>query len=225
MMFERVARRYDLLNRLISLGQDRRWRRQTVRQLGPVAGRRMLDLGAGTGDLALEIARAGPGVRVVAADFTPEMVGIGRRRSGGAPVRWVVAEAGSLPFCEAAFDRVASGFLLRNLTNLEPALSEQLRVLKPGGRWVALDTTPAGRGLFRPLIELHLRLLIPLVGRLVAGQAQAYRYLSASTRGFLPAEALAAQVRAAGFEQVGFRRLMLGTVAIHWGTRGSGRRE
>jgi demethylmenaquinone methyltransferase/2-methoxy-6-polyprenyl-1,4-benzoquinol methylase len=221
-MFERVARRYDLLNRLISLGQDRGWRRRTVRRLDPAAGQRVLDLGAGTGDLALEIARAATEVQIVAADFTREMVAIGRRRSGSAPVRWLIAEAGKLPFRQTAFDAVGSAFLLRNLSSVEPALSDQLRVLKPGGRWAALDTTPAGAGLLRPLIELHFRVVIPLLGRLVAGQPQAYRYLPASTRGFLPAEALAARVRQAGFEQVGFERLMLGTVAIHWGVRGAG---
>jgi len=219
-MFGGVARRYDLLNRLISLGQDRRWRRLAVGRLAPRSGERVLDLGAGTGDLALETVRQVPGARVIAADLTPEMVRLGRRRPGARSVRWVIAEAGNLPFAQRAFDGIISGFLLRNVVSLDRALAEQRRVLRPGGGWVALDTTPARSSLFRPLIELHFRLVIPLLGRMVAGQARAYRYLTASTRGFLTAEELVERLGTAGFEGVGFRRLMLGAIAVHWGRAG-----
>ena len=218
-MFGGVARRYDLLNRLISLGQDRRWRRLAVSRLAPRSGERVLDLGAGTGDLALEAVRQFPGVRVIAADLTPEMVRLGRRKPGAQSVRWVIAEAGNLPFAQGAFDGTISGFLLRNVESLDGALAEQLRVLRPDGGWVALDTTPACPSLFRPLIELHFRLVIPLLGRLVAGRVQAYRWLTASTRGFLTAEELAERLAKAGFESVGFRRLMLGAIAVHWAAR------
>jgi len=216
-MFRGVARGYDLLNRLISLGQDRRWRRLAVIRLAPRSGERVLDLGAGTGDLALETVRQFPGIRVIAADLTPEMVRLGRRRPGARSVRWVIAEAGNLPFAQGVFDGIISGFLLRNVERLDRALVEQRRVLRPGGGWVALETTPARGGPFRPLIELHFRLVIPLLGRLVAGRVQAYRWLTASTRGFLTAEELAVRLGTAGFEGVGFRRLTLGAVAIHWG--------
>ena len=218
-MFGGVSRRYDLLNRLISLGQDRRWRRLAVSRLAPRSGERVLDLGAGTGDLALETARQFPGVRVIAADLTPEMVRLGRGGPGARSVGWVIAEAGNLPFAQGAFDGIISGFLLRNVGSLERALVEQRRVLRSGGGWVALDTTPARGGPLRPLIELHFRLVIPLLGRLVAGRVQAYRWLAASTLGFVTAEKLAERLRAAGFEGVGFRRLMLGAIAVHWAAK------
>ena len=219
-MFRGVARRYDLLNRLISLGQDWRWRRLAVSRLAPRSGERVLDLGAGTGDLALETLRQFPGARVIAADLTPEMVRLGRRRPGAQSVGWVIAEAGHLPFAQRAFDGIISGFLLRNVESLDRALVEQRRVLRPGGGWVALETTPARRGPLRPLIELHFRLVIPLLGKLVAGRVQAYRWLTASTLGFVKAEELAERLATAGFESVGFRRLMLRAVAVHWARAG-----
>jgi demethylmenaquinone methyltransferase/2-methoxy-6-polyprenyl-1,4-benzoquinol methylase len=220
-LFGEVARRYDLLNRLISLGQDRRWRRLAVSRLAPRSGERVLDLGAGTGDLALETVRRFPGVGVIAADLTPEMVRLGRRRPGGQSVGWVIAEAGRLPFAQGALDGIISGFLLRNVGSLDRALVEQRRVLRPGGGWVALETTPTRRGPLQPLIELHFRLVIPLLGRLVAGRVQAYRWLTASTLGFVTAEELAERLRTAGFEGVGFRRLMLGAIAVHWAAKPS----
>jgi demethylmenaquinone methyltransferase/2-methoxy-6-polyprenyl-1,4-benzoquinol methylase len=218
-MFGRVARRYDLLNRLISFGRDRHWRREAVRRLSPRPGDRVLDLGSGTGDLALEALRQAPGARLVAADFSPEMVAVGRGRRGGRAVFWVLAEAGDLPFASGAFDGVVSGFLLRNVPDLDRALAEQLRVVRPGGGWAALETAPPGRHLLGWLAEVHLRLMVPLLGRLVAGQAEAYRYLSASTRAHLGAELLARRIEAAGIEQVGFELRAGGAAAIHWGVR------
>ncbi len=218
-MFGRIARRYDLLNRLMTLGQDLRWRREAVRRLAPAPGSRVLDLGAGTGDLALEVLRQAPRARVVAADFTPEMVALGRRRPGGERVAWVIADALHLPFADGAFDAVVSGFLLRNVVHLERALAEQRRALRPGGRLVALDTTPPRPGPLRPLLDFHLHTVVPLLGRLVAGDAEAYHYLPASTERFETAEGLAERLRRLGFAEVGFVRRMLGTVAIHWGIR------
>lgn len=217
-MFARIARRYDLMNRLMTAGQDVRWRREVIRRAALPGRGRLLDLGAGTGDLAREALRQVPDCLPVASDFTLEMMLVGRRRPV-APLKWAAADALYLPFPSRCFDAVVSGFLMRNVIDIHRSLSEQYRLLKPGGRIVILDTTRPLPNLFTPLINLHLHTVIPTLGRLIAGDAEAYRYLPDSTENFLSAEGLAERMQAAGFREVGFHRLMFGTVAIHWGMK------
>ncbi|MGD0003345.1 MAG: ubiquinone/menaquinone biosynthesis methyltransferase [Anaerolineaceae bacterium] len=214
-MFERIAPRYDLLNRLMTAGQDRRWRRQVIRLSGLPEGGRLLDLGAGTGDLSGEALRQHPSSRPLAADFTLGLLRVGQPRYGNR-LDWCAADALRLPFPAESFDAVVSGFLLRNVVDLPQALSEQQRVLKSGGSLVALDTTRPRRSLLTPLIRFYMHTIIPFLGKIISGQADAYRYLPETSEGFLPAEQLQAQIAAAGFRQVEFRRLMFGTIAIHW---------
>ncbi len=224
-MFARIARRYDLMNRLMTAGQDVQWRKEVIRRAGLSAGESLLDLGAGTGDLAISAARQTPGLHPVAADFTLEMMQVGKRRLEQAPppakvtLPWIAADALELPFAPESFHAVVSGFLMRNVTDLPRALAEQYRVLKPGGRIVILDTTRPSRHWLAPLIRLHLHLVIPLLGRLIAGDSAAYTYLPDSTEAFLSAEELAARMTQAGFTQVGFVRRMFATMAIHWGLK------
>jgi demethylmenaquinone methyltransferase/2-methoxy-6-polyprenyl-1,4-benzoquinol methylase len=218
-MFASIAPRYDLMNRLMTLGQDRALRREVVRRAVVAPRQRLLDLGSGTGDIALDALRGQPGLVVVGADFTPQMMHIGRVRPGGKHVRWIVADALHLPFATAAFDSVVSGYLLRNVADLPRALAEQLRVLRNGGHFVSLDTTPPPRTILRPFIRLHLHVIIPLVGRVITGSSAAYSYLSDSTEAFHAAEAVAKHLHAAGFREVGSVRRMLGTMAIHWGVK------
>ena len=218
-MFSRIARRYDLMNRLMTAGQDVRWRREVVRRTGIPESGRLLDLGAGTGDLAWETRRQHPGSQPVAADFTLEMMRVGKSRPNFPSLDWSAADALHLPFLTETFDAVISGFLLRNVVDVPQALSEQYRVLKPGGRVVVLDTTQPTRNLLSPLINFHLHVIIPFLGRIVAGASEAYTYLPESTEVFLQAEQLAAYFNQAGFKEVGFRRLMFRTVAIHWGRK------
>ncbi len=218
-MFARIAPRYDLMNRLMTMGQDVNWRRQVIQRARLAPSNWLLDLGAGTGDLAGEALRQCPKANVIAADFTLGMMTIGKPRYSADNLGWSAADARQLPFPEASFDAVVSGFLLRNVTDLNLSLAEQRRVLKPGGRFVALDTTPPENNLLAPFIRIHLHQVIPTLGRLVAGQSEAYQYLPNTTENFLEPERLAARMQAAGFEGVGFVRLMFGTIAIHWGIK------
>jgi demethylmenaquinone methyltransferase/2-methoxy-6-polyprenyl-1,4-benzoquinol methylase len=214
-MFARIAGRYDLLNRLMTFGRDAAWRREAVDMLALTGDELVLDAGAGTGDLARACTRRGAGVRVIACDLTPEMIHVGRARPGGGQLEWVIADARRLPFEAYVFDAVVSGFLLRNVDDLAGTLGEQERVLLVGGRLASLDTTPPRRNLLRPLIRFHFRRVIPLLGRLIAGDEAAYRYLPSSTESFATAEQLAGLLRDAGFARVRFKRRMLGTIAIH----------
>jgi demethylmenaquinone methyltransferase / 2-methoxy-6-polyprenyl-1,4-benzoquinol methylase len=219
-MFGRIAHRYDLLNRLMTAGQDRRWRAEVVRRAGLRPGERLLDLGCGTGDLALGAGRKTPAGLIVGADFTLPMLALARKRPGAERAHWVLADAQFLPFASGAFDAVVSGFLMRNVSDLDAVLGEQRRLLRPeSGRMICLDTTPPGATPLRPVIEFHLQRVIPALGRWIAGDVEAYNYLPGSTRRFLSAEALAEAMRRAGFESVGFVRRMFSTIAIHWGTR------
>lgn len=216
-MFSRIASRYDLLNRLMTLGQDVHWRQQTVKQLAPRPGHLTLDLGAGTGDLSMEVLRSQPGGRVVAADLTMEMIRVGKQRYPDPSINWIVADSANLPFASQTFSGVISGFLLRNVDPLERTLAEGRRVLAEGGAWAALDTTRPADNWFRPLLIFHFKVIIPLLGRLIAGQPEAYAYLPDSTLAFLSAEELAEKTRQAGLSNVRFMKQMLGAVAIHWG--------
>lgn len=206
------------MNRLMTGGQDVRWRRMVIRRARLSPGERLLDLGAGTGDLAREALRQQPACRPLAADFTLGMMRAGQRLPGPA-LRWSAADALHLPFPDDTFDALVSGFLLRNVADLDAALREQRRVLRPGGRFVALDTTRPRRSLLAPLISFHMHRVIPFLGGLLTGSRDAYTYLPTSSERFLLAEDLQARITAAGFRQVEFRRLNFGTVALHWGLK------
>lgn len=223
-MFTRIAHRYDLMNRLMTVGQDVRWRREVIGRAQIPSGGYILDLGTGTGDLAREALRQVPGCHVVAADLTLEMMRVGRERyvTHYGPhnrIAWITSDALQVPFPEHTFEAVVSGFLLRNVIDIRKTLAEQYRLLKPGGRFVALDTTQPTKSLFSPFVRIHLGLIIPALGRLLVGEVDAYTYLPETTSKFLGAEQLAVLIQRAGFREVGFRRLMFGTIAIHWGKK------
>lgn len=217
-MFTRIAHRYDLLNRLMTAGQDIRWRKMVIEKVFLRPGFRLLDLGAGTGDLAREAATQQPEAKVLAADFTLEMMRVGRHLQGG-NMTWSAADALSLPFNAKTFDGVVSGFLMRNVGDIQGALKEQYRVLKTGGRIVILDTTKPERNLFSPIIWLHMHVVIPLVGGLLSGFRDAYNYLPDSTEAFINAKELTVRMAAVGFKKINFAVLMFGTIAIHWGEK------
>ena len=215
-MFTQIARRYDLMNKLMTGGQDVRWRRQVVRLARMNNKSCLLDLGSGTGDLAREVHVQFPQARVIAADFTLEMMRVGRKIS---PLNFSAADALRLPFHDSTYEAVVSGFLMRNVVDLHAALQEQYRVLKNGGRVVILDTTRPQKNILSPFIWFHMHIIIPYLGRLLTGMSEAYTYLPETTEGFLTAEELAERMTVAGFKGVGFCRLMFGTIAIHWGEK------
>jgi demethylmenaquinone methyltransferase/2-methoxy-6-polyprenyl-1,4-benzoquinol methylase len=216
-LFTRIAGKYDLMNRLMTMGQDIRWRDEVIRLAGLGAESSLLDLGAGTGDLARTAQKFCPAGKIVAADFTYEMMRTGRLASDG--FGWANADALAVPFADESFSAVVSGYLMRNVIDRDLALREQLRVLMPGGRIVILDTTRPKKNLFSPFIWIHLHIIIPLLGTLLSGHSDAYTYLPDSTEQFLSGEELLAKMDAAGFRKTGFKRFMFGTMAIHWGEK------
>jgi demethylmenaquinone methyltransferase/2-methoxy-6-polyprenyl-1,4-benzoquinol methylase len=219
-MFGRIVPRYDVVNRLMSFGMDRYWRRVAARAAKP-AGRRVLDLGTGTGDLALELRRLGAS-HVVGADFTAPMlrgaqakVAVSAERGDATYPSWVLADGLQLPFRDATFDAITNAFVLRNLADLRAGLVEMARVLRGGGRLVCLDMTQPPRGPFGAAYRLYFNHLMPPLAGVLSGDRAAYRYLPNSLRGFPSAPALAQMLTDLGFIDVRVRRLGGGAVALH----------
>jgi demethylmenaquinone methyltransferase/2-methoxy-6-polyprenyl-1,4-benzoquinol methylase len=212
-MFDRIAPVYDAMNRIMTAGFDRRWRRVAA---GAVVrpGDRVLDACCGTGDLALEAERRGG--RVVGLDFSERMLERARRKSG--TVEWVQGDVLALPFADGEFDAVLVGFGVRNLADLEAGLRELRRSLRPGGRIAVLEITRA-RGPLRPFFRLWFDFLVPLAGRILPG-GKAYTYLPASVRRFPAPEDLSRLLGRVGFTGVGYRPLGGGIVALHTASAG-----
>lgn len=223
-MFGRVAERYNLMNRLMTMGQDQRWRRFVVKTAQVPPNGAALDLATGTGDIAFETLKTQPTAEVVGADFALPMMFVGQRAPLGRDVQWCAADALHLPFPDGRFDAVMSGYLVRNVIDIKRTLTEQVRVLKPGGRVVILDTSPPPRNILRPFILAYLKFGIPLLGRIIGGRqtADAYRYLPESTQLFKTPEELAGLMRDAGIQNVAYRTFMFGTMAVHWGEKPRG---
>jgi demethylmenaquinone methyltransferase/2-methoxy-6-polyprenyl-1,4-benzoquinol methylase len=209
-MFGRIAPRYDLMNTLMTFGQDARWRRSVARALPPLGhGARVLDVGTGTGRLGLAVREMDRTRGVVGVDFTFEML-----RHASSRLAVAAGDAQRLPFADAQFDAVVSGFVVRNLGDIERGLHEQVRVLRPGGALVVLETTPGPAGWLRPLYRFYFRRIVPVLGKVVAGDASAYTYLPESTLAFVEPRRLAALFESCGLHQVRVRDLMLGCVAL-----------
>jgi demethylmenaquinone methyltransferase / 2-methoxy-6-polyprenyl-1,4-benzoquinol methylase len=222
-IFSEIAPRYDLLNHVLSLNIDRRWRRIAVDRMELIPGEpgvRVLDACAGTFDLSLEVAgRQGFLGTVMAADFAAPMLLEGRRKVAGAPVAPVCADALRLPFEDGSFDRVMVAFGVRNLADLDQGLEEFARVLRGGGRLVVLEfTTPPNR-LMRGMYLFYFHRILPLVGRLVSGHPWAYTYLPESVKEFPDPDGLSARLTAAGFTGVGWTYLTAGIAAVHVGEK------
>jgi demethylmenaquinone methyltransferase / 2-methoxy-6-polyprenyl-1,4-benzoquinol methylase len=215
-MFDLLAERYDLLNDLLSLGQDRRWRRLAARAVGATAGQRVLDLAAGTGTSSR--AFTGAGAQCVACDFSLGMLQVGVRRPA-ASVAFVAGDALRLPFGDASFDAVTISFGLRNLTDPDAGLAELLRVARPGGRLVVCEFSHLPWPGLNAVYERYLAAALPAAARRLSGNPAAYDYLAESIAGW-PAQAeLARRIRAAGWSAVGWQNLTMGVVALHTARR------
>ena len=225
-MFARIVPRYDTINTMMTLGLDRRWRRQTVALVEPKDGL-ALDIATGTGELALEMMRQGARA-VVGADFCFEMLEVAAKKGADAgldsTVSFVGGDATRLPFSDATFDCIVNGFMLRNVADLDGTLVELCRVLKPGGRLACLDLTPP-RGPLHRFFGLYIAAWVPLLGILVGRNYSAYRYLYQSLSAHPDADKLAGMLRSAGFGEAGYRLVGFGTVAIHLAHKPASTRE
>lgn len=221
-MFARIAPRYDLLNRVMTGGRDRRWRAITVAETRLPRGGHALDVATGTGDLAFALARvAGPRGRVIGVDFTASMLELARLKiQPGTPApEFRHADALHLPFADATFDAVTIGFGLRNVTDVPRALAEMHRVLRPGGRMACLEITKPRIPLLAAGFYAYFEHVVPLIGALLNGSREAYTYLPSSLRPFPDAPALRQMMLQAGFRRVHVRLLNVGTIAVHVGDR------
>ena len=219
-MFTRIVPRYDLVNRLMTLGLDQRWRREAVSMVRP-AGAFVLDIATGTGDLALELSRQGAR-RVIGADFCAGMltaaVAKARRLDGSGKIMFVAGDTTRLPFHDDTFDCIVNGFMLRNVTDLPATFNELRRVLRPGGRLACVDLTPP-RGALHGFFGFYIGRVVPLLGGVVSGHYSAYRYLGQSLRPHPDADTMTTIMRAAGLSEVGYRLTGFGTVAIHYAVK------
>jgi demethylmenaquinone methyltransferase / 2-methoxy-6-polyprenyl-1,4-benzoquinol methylase len=218
-MFARIVSRYDLMNRLMSFGRDRAWRRMAAQAARAGGSRLALDVASGTGDLTLSLADEGF-EQCVGVDFCQEMVEAAFRKPlKGRPVRYLVGDGQQLPFDDDRFDAVTSGYALRNFGSLPTAMAEMARVVKPGGVVVALELTrptfPPVAWLYRPFLSW----LVPLLGLIVTGDRAAYAYLPESLARHPAPSGIAEMMRGVGLEPLPTRLLALGTVAIHSGTK------
>ena len=222
-LFARIASRYDLMNDLMTLGQHRRWKQHTARLTAQGLRGISLDIATGTGDLARALSRQ-PGIEhSIGLDLLPEMISLGRAklrsRDLAAKTTMMLGDALRLPFPDESFACATAGFSLRNMPDLKTALSEMVRVVRPGGRITTLELSPMAAGIKSSLLRFCFHRLVPLMGGLITGNRAAYTYLPQSVDYFLEADRLAALFRELGLVDVGYQRMGMGTVALHWGQR------
>jgi demethylmenaquinone methyltransferase / 2-methoxy-6-polyprenyl-1,4-benzoquinol methylase len=221
-MFDGIASRYDFMNRIISFGIDRRWRREAARATGICDGGRVLDLATGTGDLAIEIASECDSSTVVGVDPSPRMLDVARAkvkaRSLGARIELVEGDAEHLPLEAASVDAITIAFGIRNVADRPRALTEMLRVVKPGGKIVILELTEPAGGITRPFARAYIHRLMPAIASIVTSSAE-YRYLEASIAAFPAPARFAEMMTTAGMHSVEARPLTLGVAHLFIGER------
>lgn len=219
-LFPEVARTYELVNHAMTLGLDILWRRKTARVAANEGGSRWLDVCTGTGEMAIHLGRlAKHEAVVIATDFSSPMIHKAIEKREAREIAFVLADAKRLPFADDTFDLVTTSFATRNLNvnrqRLIESFGEFRRILKPGGRYVSLETSQPPSSLIRKLFHLYVRLVVRPLGYAISGSRAAYAYLSHTIQSFYTAEELADIMREAGFAQVSFQRLALGAAAVH----------
>ena len=219
--FDAIVPHYDLMNRIMTGGRDEAWRRLTARQARLPENGRLLDVAAGTADLSLAIARQHPTSTVYALDFSLPMLVRGKEKVDGrdeaAKIHFMASDALRLPFPDDTFHVVTSAFLMRNVTDIERTFSEMARVVIPGGQVLCLEISKPTMPVFRNLFWWYFKHIVPGIGRLISGHSEAYTYLPESLAQFVAAEELKTRMERAGLVDVTYRRLMLGTMALHVG--------
>jgi demethylmenaquinone methyltransferase/2-methoxy-6-polyprenyl-1,4-benzoquinol methylase len=222
-VFASVADNYDVMNDLMSFGLHRLWKRTFVRMVAPQNGERILDVAGGTGDIAFLMHRAAPAAAITICDINPAMLHVGQARAVDKGMMgafdWVEGNAESLPFPSRHFDALTIAFGLRNVARIDDALADFARVLKPGGRFLCLEFAPVDAPVLKSAYDTYSFTLLPLLGRMVANDADSYRYLAESIRQFPAPPALAKRITAAGFAAVTHTPLAGGIVNIHQGVR------
>jgi demethylmenaquinone methyltransferase/2-methoxy-6-polyprenyl-1,4-benzoquinol methylase len=216
-LFATIADRYDLVTRVLSYGQDARWKDRLARSVAPCAGERALDLACGTGDIAYRLAARG--ARVYGLDITPRMLQLARAKASADPCAWTTADMTALPFAAATFDIVTTGYGLRNVPDLDAAIAEVARVLRPGGRFASLDFNRPESATIRAVYLGYLELVGGTVGWALHGEPDAYRYIPASIRRYPGARGIADRLTRAGLREVSVFRLLGGLMSLHVGTR------
>jgi demethylmenaquinone methyltransferase / 2-methoxy-6-polyprenyl-1,4-benzoquinol methylase len=219
-MFDRIARRYDLVNTVLSGGTDAGWRRRASRATGLTSGGSALDVACGSGKLTARLAQvAGNSGRVVGLDFSPHMLEVARQDHPG--IEFIEGDALALPFDDASFDASTIAFGLRNLADPVRGMREMLRVIKPAGRAVVLEFVRPPKGPVGSAYRLYLRNVLPTIGGALSGQPSAYRYLSDTVDSYRTPDELRAMASAAGWGQIRYESLAMGTVGVLAGVRPS----
>lgn len=214
-LFNRIAPTYDTLNHLLSLGIDKRWRRMTAKSLPP--SERVLDVAVGTADLSIELLKQRKAAHVTGIDLSQEMMRIGKSKAQQLelPIDFLEASALDMPFDNDSFPTVVCAFGVRNFSNLEEGLSEMFRVLQPGGTMAVLEFSYPSNCFVRVCYDFYFSHILPVVGRLMSGDATAYRYLNRSVKEFVWGEAFCEKVKAIGFSSVEYRPLTLGICTLY----------
>ena len=218
-MFSKIAPRYDMLNRIMSLGRDLSWRKLAIREADFPENSLILDLGAGTADMALEVFRAHDSATVIGYDNCDDLIRIGQHKVPDKSMKWIIGDGRKLPFPSATFDGIVAGFSVRNIPEPDFVFREMYRILKPDGKIVILDMVKPEGNLFKKIFRFHFTCIVPVLGKLIGSDPDAYSYLLPSIENFYTSKELHYQLINIGCKQVRSQDLMLKTVSLCIGTK------